>query len=121
MSTEYEPFLLPSPAYDRGVSVGHWGRPEIAEKVADGIIVVSTASHGGYILDRVRYAEMHPTLRRASFTGDQCFEEDCSWCAVCLMWPEYFSESANDIAVMTWGNVYASKYGPLSSIFPDRF
>jgi hypothetical protein len=107
--------------YDHLAVSGHWGTIDSVKTISTGIIFVTTPSHGGYILNKDRYAEMHPTLREASFSNDQCFEEDCSWCAVCLMWPEYFPAAAIKAAEQTWKSVYEARLGPLSSIFPDRF
>jgi hypothetical protein len=121
-SPTHEPFLYQaSPAYDRLAINGHWGPAQHVREIADGIKLVSTASHGGYILSINRFSDMLPELRHASFTNDQCFEEDCSWCAVCLMWPEYFPETALQSAVWTWKKLYAEKHGTLESIFPYRF
>jgi hypothetical protein len=67
-----------------------WGMSHTQQQIAEGIICVTTGSHGGYILSPERMNEMRPELRALSFTGDNNFEEDCSWCAVALQWPEYF-------------------------------
>ena len=121
-SPTHEPFLyMAEPAYDRLAIHGHWGTADHVRNIAEGINLVSSPSHGGYILSRQRYYEMVPELRHASFSNDQCFEEDCSWCAVCIMWPEYFSASAFETAVATWNTLYAPKHGSLAKIFPLRF
>lgn len=69
-----------------------WGVPQTADWRADGIVFVSTASHGGFILSKERFDEMPLTLCSLSFTQDQCFEEDCVWCAVPLAFPWFFSD-----------------------------
>lgn len=51
---------------------------------------MSTPSHGGYILSPERMQAMPAELRGCSFTKDNNFEEDCSWCAVVLAFPLYF-------------------------------
>lgn len=67
-----------------------WGTADAMTKVADGIISVSTPSHGGYVISEKRMAEMPEQYKVCSYTKDNHFEEDCSWCAVVLSWPAYF-------------------------------
>lgn len=107
--------------YDPLARNGHWGKIDSTEEIAPGIVFVTTSRHEGFILNYDRYCEMHPTLRKASFTNDQCFEGDCSACAVVIMWSHLFSQDSRVIAYKSWDTWYAPKYGSLASIFPDRF
>lgn len=72
-----------------------WGRVDCVTHVAPGIQFVSTDRHGGYVVSRERLASMPEHLRRCSFNAAEgaprYFEEDCSWCAVALAWPEEFT------------------------------
>ena len=68
-----------------------WGEVQATQFIATGIIHVITGGHGGYRLCEDRYNSMPLHLRECSYTKDQWFEEDCSWCAVVLAWPQYFS------------------------------
>jgi len=67
-----------------------WGKILDTKKVANGIYFISTAGHGGYLLSRERFNQMPEHLRNLSFTSNQYFEEDVSWCAVPLSFPEEF-------------------------------
>ena len=53
-----------------------WGAVQFCDKLADGILSVSTAGHGGIKLDRKRNAAMPDYLRRSG----GWYEEDCEWC-----------------------------------------
>ena len=64
-----------------------WGKPDTQTVIAEGIIAVTTPSHGGIWLSPERLAEMPEHLRSCSFTHDNWFEEDTAWCAVALTWP----------------------------------
>lgn len=85
-----------------------WGKADGLTKIADGIISVSTPSHGGYILSPARMAEMPGYLKACSFTKDNNFEEDCSWCAVVLAFPAYFQ--ADHVRAAQY--MYDMCYGP---------
>ena len=68
-----------------------WGPIQGAERLAEGITSVWTASHGGIHLSCERLAAMPITLRRVvRDPGSRWFEEDCEWCAVALSFPEAF-------------------------------
>lgn len=86
-----------------------WGKPQHQEEIADGITWVTTASHGGYVLSAERLAEMPAQYRACSFSGDHNFEEDCSWCAVALTWPQYFDAKTLEAAQATFNRYYAGK------------
>lgn len=86
-----------------------WGPAQSCSVVADGIVFVTTASHGGYLLSKERYDAMPSALQRMSFTGDQAFEEDCSWCAVVLAFPFLFpSDGIRKAAIDAARNMYSS-------------
>ena len=55
-----------------------WGPAQHVERLADGIELVSTPSHGGIKLSAPRLGAMPPTAR----TDDGWYEEDCEAC-----WP----------------------------------
>ena len=85
-----------------------WGKPDTQTVIADGIIAVTTPSHGGIWLSPERLAEMPKHLRKCSFTRDNWFEEDAAWCAVALAWPEFFPMQQDD-AVAIYRHVYAAR------------
>ena len=92
-----------------------WGKPDVWSNVAEGIATYSTPSHGGYWLSRERMLQMPANLRQCSFTRDNWFEEDCSWCAVVLAFPQYFEDAHYKAAKRTYDNHYAPKYGKLAA------
>ena len=53
-----------------------WGPPQDIEELAEGVLRVSTASHGGLKLSRERWAEIPAAVRDAMFTPTYA-EEDC--------------------------------------------
>jgi hypothetical protein len=79
-----------------------WGPSQHAKTLMDGIIEVSTASHGGIKLDRTKNAQVPDYMRRKG----GWYEEDCDWCIPALLWPEAFSfptpEEAHDNALHTF-------------------
>ena len=84
-----------------------WGRIQNVNRVANGISWISTARHGGFRLSKTRYESMPENLKACSFTGDQFFEEDSSWCAVVLAFPQYFNADQTLSAAMTFNKYYA--------------
>ncbi len=89
-----------------GLTCG-WGIIDSAREIAPGITWVTTASHGGFILSPARLAEMPANLRKCSFTQNDHFEEDCSWCAVPLAFPSLFPDNV----VANARECYAHSYG----------
>lgn len=87
----------------------HWGLADQREVVAEGITRYWTPSHGGFEVSPERILEMRPEYRATSFTGDNCFEEDCSWCGVVLAWPHLFSAKEVIAAQNTYNSFYANK------------
>jgi hypothetical protein len=57
-----------------------WGDAQTIKTLAPGILLVSTASHGGLMLDSAALLDLPEHLRNAGETyGDwRCFEEDCA-------------------------------------------
>ena len=67
-----------------------WGVAQHIEHVADGIDIVSTASHGGIMLDPSRVAAMPAYMSNASHAGPSAYEEDCDWCMPVLIFENEF-------------------------------
>jgi hypothetical protein len=93
-----------------------WGHPDTIKQIAEGITWYSTPSHGGYHLSPERMQAMPEHLRNCSFTRDHWFEEDCSWCAVVLAFPEHFPEEDQKVAQLTYETVYAGKLTGVGAI-----
>lgn len=86
-----------------------WGHPDTIEQIAEGITWYSTPSHGGFHLSPERMQAMPEHLKACSFTADHWFEEDCSWCAVPLAFPDCFPTDTLDAARRTYDSVYRGK------------
>jgi len=68
-----------------------WGMSQDSDKIADGIVFYSTASHGGYKLSPARMTEFiiqFPDFR--TFAGGSWFEEDCDAAMVPVAFPDCF-------------------------------
>jgi Domain of unknown function (DUF7007) len=86
-----------------------WGQSNHAEQIAPGITFYGTPSHGGFCLTPERMQAMPEHLRRCSFTKDHWFEEDCSWCAVALAFPDCFPPDAVAAARRTYDAMYRGR------------
>ena len=89
-----------------------WGTAQTIHTLADGIVSVTTASHGGIRVSPERMELIPEDLRRGCIEwsdGTGWFEEDCMWAVVYDTFPECFSESAAEGAecAINW-------------LFPDR-
>lgn len=80
-----------------------WGSVQHSREIADGIVRVSTASHGGFVLSEPRMAEYNGrmTIHFSPFAGYAYFEEDADWSVVALAFPEFFSDKDLSAAVDT--------------------
>src|SRR5215469_6557793 len=70
-----------------------WGTPDHVEQIAEGIVLASTPSHGGFYLTPDRNAQIPAAWRAASWNGQGergWYEEDCDWCLVALTFPDLF-------------------------------
>lgn len=79
-----------------------WGIIDSMTQRAEGILAVSTPSHGGFWLSPERLAEMPTPLREMERWEDAdspWFEEDISACRVVLAFPEVFDSAAHDVAL----------------------
>lgn len=65
-----------------------WGMSQSATVYAEGVVCHSTASHGGFKLDRARNAALHPALR----IKGGWYEEDGDWARIAVGYPDLFTE-----------------------------
>ena len=86
-----------------------WGAVQASKVVADGIFWFSTASHGGFALSQDRYEQMPDHLKACSFTDDEFFEEDCSWCAVVIAFPDFFNQGMQAAAQECFSRFYKNR------------
>lgn len=57
-----------------------WGRPDTIENVSDGLLIISTPSHGGILISPERLAFMPDYMHKPLYCGRfACYEEDCEW------------------------------------------
>jgi hypothetical protein len=71
-----------------------WGIVQDEETIADGIVYVSTASHGGIWVSPELLGRVQEAMRdyAAYWSGSsQWFEEDCAAQCVVVSFPEYFA------------------------------
>lgn len=85
-----------------GRSSTPWGISQSSEIYAEGVVFHSTASHGGFKLDRARNARMPAALRVAG----GWYEEDAEWSKVAIGFPELFTTYERRHAEKTLRNYY---------------
>lgn len=86
-----------------------WGMSQSATIYEDGVVFYSTASHGGFCLDRKHNALVHPALR----AEDGWYEEDCCWAIVALTFPTLFTDYEQRCADTTIRNYYPDAWETL--------
>jgi hypothetical protein len=94
-----------------------WGRVDGGTILADGIVSVYTASHGGLYVTTERLAEMPPRFQGLNhYGGGNWFEEDCEWAIVCLAFPEVFRPEECEAARATARHYYPALLAELDAI-----
>ena len=101
-----------------------WGMSQGATIYADGVVFHSTASHGGFKLDRARNAGLPPALRiRGGW-----YEEDGDWARVAIGYPDLFTDREKELADRAlrdwapdaWEVVHGRPLSPEESFTRDR-
>jgi len=82
-----------------------WGAAQHSEKIARGIMLYSTAGHGGIHLSPTVNSKMPEALR----IEDGWYEEDCDWALVALAFPQFFIKD------------YANAVSAAKNWHPDRY
>lgn len=101
-----------------------WGASQDATIYAEGIVLHTTASHGGFKLSPERNRNVHPMLR----TEDAFYEEDCAWAGVAVTFPHLFTSYERRCAEKTlkdswpdaWEAIFGTILGPGESCEKDR-
>ncbi len=83
-----------------------WGMAQISRQFADGIILHSTAGHGGFHLDEIANAVVHPHYRN----DDGFYEEDCEWAKVAHAFPHLFTTHERRLADRTLRDYFPDAY-----------
>lgn len=111
----------PQPDIHLVSSVTPWGKAQLAEDIAPGITRYSTASHGGYFLNRTANARVSPLLKCSSFNAqglDGWYEEDCDWAIVVYTFPQHFSQEKYKRALESLATHHSAAYKALVAAKP---
>ena len=101
-----------------------WGMSQGATIYAEGVVFHSTASHGGFKLDRARNAALHTALR---IVGGW-YEEDGDWARVAASYPDLFTDRERASADRTlrdwepdaWEAIHGRRLEQHESLMRDR-
>lgn len=83
-----------------------WGASQTSEKLGDGVVQVTTASHGGIHLNPARNAKVHPAWRDKG----GWYEEDCERSIVAITFPDLFTSGQVAAAHRTAKNWRPDEY-----------
>lgn len=90
------------------VTTSPWGPVQHQEQIAEGIVRVLTAGHGGLVLSPVRLHAMPKQYKLNIYGTGRYFEEDCEWALVVLAFPDVFTPEQRDAAYLTAKQYYPS-------------
>lgn len=101
-----------------------WGWPDHVVRYAEGILRLSTPSHGGFHVDEARTARMPAPLRNT----DGWYEEDEQWAKVAAAFPDLFTAYEREQAEKTlrnwepdiWEELHGRKLDPSESFVRER-
>lgn len=102
---ETELRTLDKPTIRTGASTP-WGMAQLSRQFADGIVLHSTASHGGFHLDENANATVHALYRNDT----EFYEEDCEWAKVAHAFPQLFTAYERRLADRTLRDTYPDAY-----------
>lgn len=98
-----------------------WGESQHVDNIAEGIVSVDTASHGGIRLSLERIKQLPAAALKNNYRGGGVWwEEDCDWCVPWLVFENEFRayyEAKGDVWVER--NVEAAKQ--IASIYHPAF
>lgn len=102
---EAELRTLERPTIRTGASTP-WGMAQVSRRYANGIVLHSTAGHGGFHLDEIANAVVHPLYRN----NDGFYEEDCEWVKVAHAFPQLFTAYERRLADRTLRDYFPDAY-----------
>ncbi|MGO8059866.1 hypothetical protein ACC716_16910 [Rhizobium johnstonii] len=108
---ETELQALNRPAIQAGASTP-WGMAQLSRQYADGIVLHSTASHGGFHLAENANAIIHALYRNDT----EFYEEDCEWAKVAHAFPQLFTAYERRLADRTLRDTYPDAYERVMSV-----
>jgi hypothetical protein len=86
-----------------------WGAAQAATYFGTGIVMYSTAGHGGFHVAAGLLKSMPDYLQRADRYADGTagwFEEDCAWSIVVISFPDRFNAKTRESAISTMQSTY---------------
>ncbi|EHJ95535.1 DUF7007 domain-containing protein [Agrobacterium tumefaciens] len=96
---------LDRPTIQAGASTP-WGMAQVSRRYADGIVLHSTASHGGFHLDENANGTVHAHYRNDT----EFYEEDCEWAKVAHAFPDLFTTYERRLADRTLRDCFPDAY-----------
>lgn len=108
---ETELQALDRPTIRAGASTP-WGMAQVSRQFADGIVLHSTASHGGFHLDENANGTVHAHYRNDT----EFYEEDCEWAKVAHAFPQLFTTYERRVADRTLRDTYPDAYERVMSV-----
>ena len=77
-----------------------WGEADTILPIAQGIHLVTTPSHGGYVLskDRIEVLKFMFPCAKPYKGDDRYWEEDCDWVYVAMAFPQHFDDDFVQLA-----------------------
>lgn len=88
-----------------------WGHADQYENLGQGIMSVSTPSHGGIFVPECMLHCIPADFRHwaESWSGsEQWYEEDCCWAAVAVAFPDRFTDRQLESAKAALGRYFAA-------------
>ena len=77
----------------RNLGYSPWGAVQTEKVIGDGVRLVTTSSHGGFLVTEPALSQMPAILKAFSpWAGVGAYEEDCDWVIVVLAFPHLFSD-----------------------------
>jgi hypothetical protein len=91
-----------------------WGPSQTARQLAPGIMLYTTAGHGGIHLSAGRLAALpaHLHKRSTGYCPLEWFEEDCEAALVIVGFPQYFEPATIRMAQRTIATYYPNQADP---------
>ncbi|MBA1344936.1 DUF7007 domain-containing protein [Rhizobium sp. WYCCWR 11146] len=83
-----------------------WGMAQVSRRYAEGIVLHSTASHGGFHLAEKANSAVHALYR----SDDGFYEEDCEWAKVAHAFPQLFTAYERRLADRTLRDYFPDAY-----------
>jgi hypothetical protein len=87
-----------------------WGAAQTAKAYGKGIVMYTTASHGGFYVSSGLLRRMAKDMRGDAYASLGWFEEDCAWSMVVLSFPERFTLQTRLAAVDTLRSTYPQQF-----------